>query len=153
MIRDREIQLFSDGMNFAKEEFFLDAISKMQELETEYPDSELVDDALYNIGLCYFNMNHFEKSIAYFKKVINEFPEGTISVLTGGNEYGKTGAKCWYAIMNCNLAMGDIDDAKEALSELANYNESYILHENGEKITYEELAKNAFNLFVNQVSK
>lgn len=153
MIRDREIQLFSEGMNFAKEEFFLDAISKMEELQNDFPNSELIDDAIYNIGLCYFNMNQFEKAIKYFKKVIDEFPDGTISVLNGANEYGNTGAKCWYAIMNCNLAMGRVDNAKDALKELANYKDSHILQNDEKKITYEELAKNAFNLFENQTTK
>ena len=45
-MRDIEIQLFSDGMNFAKEEFFLDAIANMNELIIKFPDSELVDDAI-----------------------------------------------------------------------------------------------------------
>ena len=105
-MRDIEIQLFSDGMNLAKDEFFLDAIANMNELIIKFPDSELVDDAIYNIGLCYFNMNQFEKAINYFNKCINEYPNGTISVLTGGNEYGNTAAKCYYAIMNCHLALG-----------------------------------------------
>lgn len=153
MMRDKEIQLFSDGMNAAKDELFFDAIGKMNELIIQFPDSELVDDAIYNIGLCYFNLNQFQKALTYFIKCINEFPDGTISVLTGGNEYGRTAAKCYYAIMNCYLALGKINDAKIALNSLANYPDSYVQLENDDKITYEKLAGNAFQVFTNQLNK
>jgi tetratricopeptide (TPR) repeat protein len=149
-MRDQEIKLFSVGINSAKEELYFDAISSMVELINQFPDSELVDDAIYNIGLCYFNMNQFEKAIAYFDKCIDNFPEATISVLTGGNEYGRTAAKCYYAIMNCNLALGKIDDAVLALNCLTNYNDSYVQLDNDEKVTYEDLAKNAFQIFTNK---
>lgn len=152
-MRDKEIQLFSDGMNSAKDELYFDAIASMNELIIQFPDSELVDDAIYNIGLCYFNLNQFDKAITYFSKCIDEFPEGAISVLTGGNEYGRTAAKCYYAIMNCNLALGKINDAKIALNSLANYPDSYVQLENDEKITYEKLASNAFQVFTNQINK
>jgi len=152
-MRDLEIQLFSEGMNSANEEFYLDAIANMKELLSKFPDSELVDDALYNIGLCYFNMSQFDKSIFYFNKCINDYPDGTISVLIGGNEYGHTAAKCHYAIMNCHLALGKIDDAKRALNNMANYPDSYVQLENDDKLTYEQLAKNAFQIFTNQMNK
>ena len=152
-MRDIEIQLFSEGMNSANEEFYLDAIAKMKELLSKFPDSELVDDALYNIGLCYFNMSQFDKAIFYFNKCINDYPDGTISVLVGGNEYGHTAAKCHYAIMNCHLALGKIDDAKRALNNMANYPDSYFQLENDDKLTYEQLAKNAFQIFTNQINK
>lgn len=152
-MRDKEIQLFSDGMNSAKDELFFDAIANMNELIMQFPDSELVDDAIYNIGLCYFNMNQFDTAITYFNKCIVEFPDGTISVLTGGNEYGNTAAKCYYAIMNCYLALGKINDAKIALNSLAIYPDSYVQLENDDKITYDKLASNAFQVFTNQINK
>lgn len=152
-MRDKEIQIFSDGMNSAKDQLFFDAIASMNELMVQFPDSELVDDAIYNIGLCYFNLNQFDKAITYFTKCIDEFPDGTISVLTGGNEYGRTSAKCYYAIMNCYLALGKINDAKIALNCLAKYPDSYVQLENGDIITYETLASNAFQLFTNQINK
>ena len=150
-MRDKEIQLFSQGVNLAKDEFFLDAIANMNELIMKFQDSELVDDAIYNIGLCYFNLNQFDKAITYFNRCIVEFPDGTISVLSGGNEYGNTAAKCYYAIMNCYLALGKINDAKIALNSLANYPDSYVQLVNDDKITFEKLASNAFQVFTNQI--
>jgi TolA-binding protein len=152
-MRDIEIQLFSDGMNLANDEFYLDAITKMKELISKFPDSELVDDAIYNIGLCYFNMSQFVNAINYFNKCIAEYPDGTISVLIGGNEYGHTAAKCYYAIMNSQLALGNIEDAKNALDMMAEYPDSYVQLENEDKITYEALAKKAFQVFNKQINK
>ena len=152
-MRDKEIQLFSDGVNFAKEEFFLDAIANMNELILLFPDSELIDDAIYNIGLCYFNMNQFDKAITYFIKCTQEYPDGTISVLTGGNEYGNTSAKCWYAIMNCYLALGKIIEAQKAHDKLKDYSDSYVQQEDGEKITFQKLASNAYKIFSEQLKK
>ena len=43
-------------------------------------------------------MNNFTKAIDSFEKVITEYPDGTISILDGGNEYGKTAAKCHYGL-------------------------------------------------------
>jgi TolA-binding protein len=152
-MRDKEIQLFSDGINSAKDELFFDAIANMNELIMQFPDSELVDDAIYNIGLCYFNMSQFDNAIFYFNKCINDFPDGTISVLIGGNEYGHTAAKCHYAIMNCYLALGKIDDAKIALDNVANYPDSYVQLENDDKLAFEQLANKAFQIFTNHINK
>lgn len=152
-MRDLEIQLFSEGMNYANEEFYLDAIAKMKELLSKFPDSELVDDALYNVGLCYFNLSQFNNAIFYFNKCINDYPNGTISVLVGGNEYGYTAAKCYYALMNCYLALGKIDDAKNALNEIGKYTDSYVQLDNDDRLTFEQLAKNALHVFNNQLNK
>jgi len=146
-MRDFEIQLFIDGMNFAKDEFYLDAIASMNELLEKFPESELADDAIFNIGLCYFNMNQFEKAVSFFARCINEYPEGTISVLNGGSEYGNIAAKCWYAMVNSYLALNRIKDAKIATDSLQKYSNSYVEKENGEKITFHTLALNLLNLY------
>ena len=112
-MHDKEITLFTNGLKFAQDEFFLDSINDFNKLVEDYPDSELADDALYNIGLCYFSMLQFEKAIRLFEKVITDYPDATISILDGGNEFGKTAAKCYYAIVNCYLAMSKINKAKE----------------------------------------
>ena len=82
-MHDNEIALFTNGLKYAQNEFFLDSINEFRNIIHKYPDSELADDALYNIGLCYFNMQQFDKSISYFETVIKDYPEGTISILDG----------------------------------------------------------------------
>lgn len=150
-MHDIEINIFSQGLKFAQDEFYLDAITEFQKLIDNIPDSELADDSQYNIGLCYYSMNNFKKAIDYFEKVITEYPDGIISILDGGNEYGKTAAKCHYAIVNCCLALGSIDKAKLHLDKLNEFNDSYVLNDD-KKIYFFELAKIAIDKF-NSVNK
>jgi len=149
-MHEKEIQLFTEAIQLAKNEFYLDAISMFEKLAKEFNDSELVDDAFYNIGFCYFNMNQFEKAIELFKKVIHHYPEATISILDGGNEFGKTAAKCHYAIMNCYLGLGKEDLAMSSLNALDNYPDSYVIIESGEKLSFKELAEKSISIFKNQ---
>jgi tetratricopeptide (TPR) repeat protein len=146
-MHDKEITLFTNGLKFAQDEFFLDAINEFKSLAVEYPDSELADDALYNIGLCYFNMQQFEKSIGFFETVINECPDATISILDGGNEFGKTAAKCYYAIVNCYLAMSNINKAKENVLLSKKFSNSYVLVDNTKKSFY-DLSENAVTTYL-----
>lgn len=146
-MHEKEIRLFTQAIQIAKDEFYLDAIKMLEQLTKEFTDSELVDDAIYNMGLCYFNMNQFEKAIELFQKVILQYPDATISILDGGNEFGKTAAKCHYATMNCFLGMGRIDLALDILNSLNDFLDSYIINESGEKFTFKELAQKALNLF------
>ena len=149
-MHNKEIQLFTKAIQLAKDEFYLDAIPILHRLIEDFNDSELVDDALYNIGLCYFNMNQFEKAIEFFQEVITQYPCATISILDGGNEFGKTAAKCYYAILNCFLGMGKLNEAMEIVSSLDEYNETYIVI-NDKKNSYKELAVRAIELYKQNV--
>ncbi|MGC6419721.1 MAG: tetratricopeptide repeat protein [Chitinophagales bacterium] len=149
-MHNKEIQLFTKAIQLAKDEFYLDAIPILHRLIEDFNDSELVDDALYNIGLCYFNMNQFEKAIEFFQEVITQHPCATISILDGGNEFGKTAAKCYYAILNCFLGMGKLNEAMEIVSSLDEYNETYIVI-NDKKNSYKELAVRAIELYKQNV--
>jgi len=152
-MHEKEIQLFTQAIQIAKDEFYLDAIQMLEQLIKEFKDSELVDDALYNIGLCYFNMNQFEQAIELFQKVIHQYPDATISILDGGNEFGKTAAKCHYATMNCFIGMGRMDLALDILNALDDYPDSYVVIDSGEKKTFKELAHKALNLYKQQSKK
>jgi len=146
-MHEKEINYFTTGLQLANDEFYLDAMNQFRSLVTEFPDSELCDDAIFNLGLCFFQMNQFEKAIEQYERVINDYPEATISILDGGNEYGKTSAKCWYAIMNCYLGTGNIEKAESVINELDQYPESYIQMEDGQQKTFKELAKNSLNVY------
>jgi len=148
-MHDKEIQYFTNALQQAGSEFYLDAISEFRKLIEEFPNSELADDALYNIGLCYFQMNQFEKAIEHYQLVIDEHPNATISVLDGGNEFGKTAAKCHYAIMNCYLGQGEVDKAKQVTDKLHEYDkDSYVLVKDN-KVTFKELSEKALKTFLN----
>lgn len=150
-MNELEIEYFKEAIVAAKDEFYLDAIRLFEKLVNEFPDSDLADDAFYDLGLCYFQMNQFEKGVESFMVVINEYPDGTISVLNGGNEYGHTAAKAWLGIMNCYVGMNMIDKARDTLTEMRQYEDSsYILTDEGEKISFYENAKIALDKFLNK---
>ena len=146
-----EVDLFVKALKSANEEFYFEAISEFRNLIKNFPNSELCDDSEFNIGLCYFNMMQFEKAIESFYKVIDSYPDSTISILEGGNEFGKTAAKSYFAIVNCYMAQGDNDSAILTLKKLKNkeFNDSYIIKED-RKISFYELAKQTLELMKNK---
>lgn len=146
-----EVDLFVKALKSANEEFYFEAISEFRNLIKNFPNSELCDDSEFNIGLCYFNMMQFEKAIGSFYKVIDSYPDSTISILEGGNEFGKTAAKSYFAIVNCYMAQGDYDSAFLTLKKLKNkeFNDSYIIKDD-RKISFYELAKQTLELMKNK---
>jgi tetratricopeptide (TPR) repeat protein len=146
-MHDKEIQYFTKALQQARDEFYLDAIGEFRKLIEEFPSSELADDAYFNIGLCYFNMNQFGEAIDMYRTVIEQYPEATISILDGGNEFGRTAAKCHYAILNCQLGLGNIDSAKQQINDLESFDsDSYILVD-GKKTPFKELGLNALSIY------
>lgn len=148
-MHEKEIQLFSQALKLAKDEFYLDSLKAFQALIDEFPESELVDDSYFNIGLCYFNINQFEKAKDSFEFVISNYPDATISILEGGNEYGQTAAKCYLGIINCSLGMGNLEYAQSILEELKEFSDSFIILSNGEKKFFHSFGKKAIEGYIN----
>lgn len=146
-MHQEEILLFSEAQNLVKDEFYFDAIEVFSNLIKKYPDSELTDDAFFNIGLCYFQLNQFQNAITNFNKVIEEFPDATISILDGGKEFGRTSAKCYYAIINCYLGLKKFDDIQDILQKLDSYEDSYVRISENEKYTFKQLAEKSINIY------
>ena len=113
-------------------------------------DGFLKTPSLWEEGVV-FNMNQFEKAIELFQKVIRQYPDATISILDGGNEFGKTAAKCHYALMNCFLGLGKVHLAMDVLNSLNDFPDSYLINESGEKVTFKELAHKALNFFTKSI--
>ena len=142
---DKSIQYFTDGLKLVQKEFYLDAINKFQILIDEYPDSDLADDSLFNIGLCYFKMKQLELAIEVFNQVIINYPDATISPLENANEFGKTEAKCRFGIFQCFLLLGNQDKAKKQIEKLNKFNQNSYIKVEGKKITFLELAIEMYN--------
>ncbi|NOY23322.1 MAG: tol-pal system protein YbgF [Acidobacteria bacterium] len=49
-----------------------------KEFATNYPDSDKVDNALYWLGLCYYEQEKYRDAIAQFGKVINDYPDSDV---------------------------------------------------------------------------
>ena len=131
MVDNKEVIYFADGLKLANEEFYLDAINKFKMLVDEFHMSNLVDDALFNVGLCYYKMNQYNQAVEVFNQVIINYPDATITELEIGNEFGKTSAKCLLGIINCFIKLGKINDIQPIIEALAKYdNNSYIIENN-----------------------
>ncbi len=69
----------SEVFNMARSDYlkgnFQLAIEGFTIYKSEFPDSPLVDDALYWIGECYFSQEKFKEAIAQFNELILNFPK------------------------------------------------------------------------------
>lgn len=149
-MHDKEKQYFTEGLNLAKDEFYLDSINKFKMLIDEYPQSDLADDALYNVGLCYFKIKQFEQAIETFNQVITNYPDATISALDSGNEFGLTAAKCYYGIVSSYLAVDNLDKAESVIKELKPFNANTYIIINNEKRSYETLSNELLTKYKNK---
>jgi len=146
-MEDKNTQYFIDGMKLVIDEYYIDAIHKFNMLVEESPESDLADDALYNVGMCYFRMNQYELAIETFNQVISSYPEATISLYDHENAVGITAAKCYYGIFLCYLILGQRDLAIETKAQLKQFSENtYVLTDNQKK-TYSELADHALKTY------
>ena len=48
-MHEKEIQYFTEAFKLAKDKFYIDAIHQFQSLIKEFSESDLADDALYNV--------------------------------------------------------------------------------------------------------
>jgi len=146
-MHEKEIQYFTEALQLAQKKFYVDAIHKFQGLVNDFPESDLADDAMYNIGLCYHEMNQFPKCIEILEEMIEKYPDSTITVLENSNEFGKTSAKAYYLIVQCCIGLGDIQKAESYIQILENYTNTYVLI-NSEKITFAQLSIESIETFV-----
>ena len=50
-MHELEIEYFLEGLKFIQGKFFIDAIEQFKKIVKDFPESELADDAEYNISL------------------------------------------------------------------------------------------------------
>lgn len=142
-----EVNLFVEAITYLKDEFYIDAISAFKRLCREFPDSDLADDALYNVGLIYFHLNDLQQAVIYLNRVINEYPDSTISALDSASDFGRTAAKAYYSLVSCYIGMGEIAKAQACADKLQQYDDSYTVDESGNKNYFKDLAIQAINTF------
>ena len=145
-MHEKEILYFTEAFQLAQEKCYVDAIHKFQKLVNDFPDSDLADDALYNIGLCYYEMNQFQKSIEILEEMIKKYPDATITALENGSEFGKTASKAYYLIVQCCIGLGDIQKAETYIPILEEYTNTYVVKDS-EKYSFTQLAKDAIDTY------
>ena len=53
---------FQQAVTFASENLISEAATAFREVVDRWPDDDLADDALYNVGACYLAMNQFGRA-------------------------------------------------------------------------------------------
>lgn len=134
-------EYFQEGVRLTSQGFYLDAIDQFRKLVAEHPEGDLADDASYNIGLCYFQLDQFELALEEFRKTIAAYPEATIDPGGPLQEKGKTAAKARLGCVSCLLGLGRLEEAKETLAKLKEYPESGVTGQDGSFKTFHALGE------------
>ena len=148
-MHENEIQTFTDAVQLIQDKFYVDGINKFKQLVNEFPESDLADDALYNIGLCYFEMNQFNQCIEILKEMIEKYPNATITALENENEFGKTAGKAHYLIVLCYIGLNDIQEAESYIPILKEHSNNTYIIKDDQKITFAQLADDSIKKFKN----
>ena len=131
---------FTEAIALFQGGYVFDAVKKFQEIAKDDGGHELADDALVNAGLCYMHMALYRDAIAQFSRVVQGYPNSTISGVFNGQEVGRTAAKALLNRIRCHLMLGDADGAKKDHASLKKYSDSYVLDSQGGKKTFFDVA-------------
>ena len=138
--------IFFDALKDANNQLFLDAIASFQDYINKFPESNYIDDAVYNIALCYYELNQFDKCIVTLDYLIEKFPDSKIDTSEVDNTYGLTKTKASYLMIQSFLGKNDLAKAEELTSLIESDKDSFII-KNDIKITFYDLAQNSLKLF------
>jgi len=68
-------QYLKEGMKLVKSGNINQAIQTFIRLTREFPQSDLADNAFYNMGICHKELKEFEKAFVAFKTVVVQYPD------------------------------------------------------------------------------
>jgi TolA-binding protein len=77
---ESDAQLLKKGMDAAKAGRNEEAIKELKKLTLMYPDSDLADNAHYNLGIIYKRMKKYNKAINEFKTVVEHYPDSDAAI-------------------------------------------------------------------------
>jgi TolA-binding protein len=134
-------QKFQEAIGLAAENLVVEAAASFREVVEGWPDSDLADDALYNVGACYLALNQFARAAETFQEVIERYPDATISTSDGRGEVGRTAAKAWLGLVAAQLGLGHPDEARAAVDRLGDYPDSRVAPPTGVSRTFQEIGR------------
>jgi tetratricopeptide (TPR) repeat protein len=134
---------FERAVALAAENLVVDAAAAFREVASRWPDSELADDALYNVGACYLALNQFARAADTFREVIERYPNATISA--SSHETGRTAAKAWLGLASASLGLGRPADATAAVAKLASYPDSKVTPAPGVERSFLDIGQSLLN--------
>ena len=134
---------FARAVELATAGSLAEAKKLFRDIVTAEPKGPLAGDALYSAGLCSIQLDQFRDAIALFTRVIEDYPKAAIHPVAGAQEFGRTAARAHLGRLRAYLALGRRDVAQRELDELNAYPDSYVVDEEGERITYYALGLDA----------
>ncbi len=137
---DEARQHFQAALTMTTQNLIVDAASAFREVVDRWPDHELADDALYNLGACWLAINQFGRAAEVFREVLKRYPDATIEDSDGAGEQGRTAAKALLGLIAANLGLGDVGQARLAATKLEAYPESFITRP-GVTLTFYEIGQ------------
>lgn len=140
VMKDAVLGRFQEGITLAARNRVLDAASAFREIVDRWPDHDLADDALYNLGACWLATNQFTRAIDTFRDVVRRYPDATIHDDDQSGERGRTAAKALLGLVAAHLGVGDMAKAREAAEKLDDYADSFVARP-GITRTYSEIAQ------------
>lgn len=146
---DATTQLFENALILTQRNLVVDAASTFREIVDRWPDHDLADDALFNLGACWLAMNQFQRAADTFREVLRRYPDAQIHDSDNAGERGRTGAKALLGLLAAHLGMGDLEQARVAAEMLEHYQDSYIARP-GMTRTYYEIGQSLLQSAIDQ---
>ena len=78
-------KVFNSSIQSFKDGNYKNSISEAKQLIVDYPNSRYIQDAMYNIGVAYRNMQNYVRSREAYKDLLKNFPETKHKVQTQYN--------------------------------------------------------------------
>ena len=134
--------LFHRATALAARNFLAEAATSFQAIVDQFPEDELADDALYNVGACLLALNQHRRATQTFKEVIHRYPDASISDDSPGrHETGRTAARAYLGLVAAHLGQGDVVGARAACDALARYPDSRIRPAPGIERTFHDVGR------------
>ena len=147
---DTATRRFERALELTTRNMIVDAAAVFREVSERWPEHELADDALYNLGACWLAMNQFHRAADTFRELLRRYPDAQIHDSDNSGEQGRTAAKALLGLIAANLGRGDLEAAKVAAENLEHYQDSFIARP-GLTRTYFEIGQSLLQSAIEQI--
>jgi len=108
LLVDKNIELdeFSDAKALLRATKYKEAFEAFDRFVINYPKSEIISDAKYNLGYSQFTLKNYKAAIKTYSKILKLHPESSIL------------PEAMYGIANCQIQLTRITKAKKTLRNL-----------------------------------
>ena len=106
VVEAEDVKAYKAAYALSQEAKHKEAFSAFDVFIIEYPDSQLIPDALYGLGYSQFALKSYKSSIASQQKLLNKYPDHLMA------------PNAMYSIANSQIQLGEVKNAKKMLSDL-----------------------------------